>query len=82
MQIPEVIIRTTFIVGFPGETEEDFFELYEFVNETKFEKLGVFKYSKEDGTPAEKLPNQIHPKTKQARFDKIMTLEQKISKIK
>ena len=81
-QIPEVIIRTTFIVGFPGETEEDFFELYEFVNEAKFEKLGVFKYSKEDDTPAEKLPNQIHPKTKQARFERIMKLEKSIAKIK
>ena len=81
-QIPEVIIRTTFIVGFPGETEEDFFELYEFVNEAKFEKLGVFKYSKEDDTPAEKLPNQVHPKTKQARFEKIMKLEKSIAKIK
>ena len=81
-QIPEVIIRTTFIVGFPGETEEDFFELYEFVNEVKFEKLGVFKYSKEDDTPAEKLPNQIHPRTKQSRFEKIMKLEKSISKIK
>ena len=81
-EIPEVIIRTTFIVGFPGETAEDFFELYEFVNETKFEKLGVFKYSKEDDTPAEKLPNQIHPKTKQNRFEKIMKLEKSISKIK
>ncbi|MGN1298837.1 MAG: 30S ribosomal protein S12 methylthiotransferase RimO [Candidatus Scatovivens sp.] len=81
-QIPEVIIRTTLMVGFPGETEEDFFELYEFVNEQKFEKLGVFKYSKEDDTPAEKLPNQIHPKTKQSRFEKIMKLEKDISKIK
>ena len=81
-EISGVIIRTTFIVGFPGETEEDFFELYEFVNEAKFEKLGVFKYSKEDDTPAEKLPNQIHPKTKQSRFEKIMKLEKSISKIK
>ena len=47
-EIPDVILRTTMIVGFPGETEEDFFELYEFVNSAKFEKLGVFKYSKED----------------------------------
>ena len=57
-------------------------EFGEFVNETKFEKLGVFKYSKEDDTPAEKLPNQIHPKTKQSRFEKIMKLEKSISKIK
>lgn len=81
-EIPEVILRTTFIVGFPGETEDDFFELYEFVNEAKFEKLGVFKYSKEDGTPAAKIKEQVHHKTKQSRLDKIMSLEQKISKIK
>lgn len=81
-EIPDVILRTTMIVGFPGETEEDFFELYEFVNEAKFEKLGVFKYSKEDGTPAAKIKEQIHFKTKQARLDKIMKLEKQISKIK
>ena len=81
-EIPDVILRTTMIVGFPGETEEDFFELYEFVNEAKFEKLGVFKYSKEDGTPAAKIKEQVHHKTKQSRLDKIMGLEQKISKIK
>ena len=81
-EIPNVILRTSLIVGFPGETEEDFFNLYEFVNEIKFEKLGVFKYSKEDGTPAAKMKEQIHYKTKQKRLDKIMSLEQKISKIK
>ena len=81
-EIPDAILRTSLIVGFPGETEEDFFELYEFVNETKFEKLGVFKYSKEDGTPAAKIKEQVHHKTKQARFDKIMSLEQQISRIK
>ena len=81
-EIPDAILRTTMIVGFPGETEEDFFELYEFVNEAKFEKLGVFKYSKEDGTPAAKIKQQVHYKTKQARLDKIMSLEQQISRIK
>lgn len=81
-QIPDVVLRTTMIVGFPGETEEDFFELYEFVNEAKFEKLGCFKYSKEDGTPAARIKEQVHYKTKQARLNKIMTLEQQISKIK
>ena len=81
-EIPDVILRTTFIVGFPGETEDDFFELYEFVNEAKFEKLGVFKYSKEDGTPASRIKEQVHHKTKQSRLDKIMSLEQKISRIK
>ena len=81
-QIPNVIIRTTFLVGFPGETEEDFFELYEFVNEAKFDKLGAFTYSKEEETPAEKLPNQIHPKTKKARYNRLMKLQQSISKVK
>ena len=81
-EIPDVILRTSLIVGFPGETEEDFFELYEFVNEAKFEKLGVFKYSKEDGTPASRIKEQVHHRTKQARLDKIMSLEQQISRIK
>lgn len=80
--IPDVIIRTTFIVGFPGETEEDFLELYEFVNEAKFDKLGVFMYSKEDGTPAAKFENQVHPMTKKSRYNKIMKLQKQISKIK
>ena len=81
-EIPDVILRTTMIVGFPGETEEDFFQLYEFVNKAKFEKLGVFKYSKEDGTPASRMKEQVHYKTKQARLDKIMKLQEKLSKIK
>ena len=81
-EIPDVIIRTTLLVGFPGETEEDFFELYEFVNRAKFDKLGVFKYSKEEGTLAAKMKMQVHPKTKEARRNKIMSLEKQISKIK
>lgn len=80
--IPDVVLRTSLIVGFPDETEEDFFELYEFVNRAKFEKLGVFKYSKEDGTPASKIKNQVHYKTKESRLNKIMALEKQISKIK
>lgn len=81
-EIPEVIIRTTLMVGFPGETEEDYFELYEFVNKIKFERMGVFKYSKEDGTPASKIKNQVHYKTKETRFKKLMELQKAISKIK
>ena len=81
-EIPNVVIRTTFMVGFPGETEDDFNQLYEFVKETKFEKMGAFKYSKEDGTPAEKLKEQIHPKTKQSRYNKLMEIEKKVSKEK
>lgn len=79
-EIPDVIIRTTLIVGFPGETKEDFEELYQFVKETKFNKLGVFMYSKEDNTPAIKLPEQIHYSTKKSRYKKIMELQQEISK--
>ena len=81
-EIPDVILRTTMMVGFPGETEDDFFELYEFVNRAKLEKMGAFKYSKEDGTPAFKIKEQIHPKTKEARLNKLMKLEQKIATIK
>ena len=81
-EIPDVILRTSLIVGFPGETKNDFEELYEFVQKTKFDKLGVFSYSKEDGTPASKMQNQIHYKTKQARLNKIMSLQQGISKEK
>ena len=78
-EIPDVVLRTSLIVGFPGETKEDFIELQEFVKETKFDKLGTFMYSKEDGTPAEKLPNQIHGNTKKSRYNKIMAIQQKIS---
>ncbi len=78
-EIPDIILRTSLIVGFPGETEEDFIKLYNFVKETKFDKLGVFMYSKEDGTPAEKMLNQIHGNTKKSRYNKIMKLQQKIS---
>ena len=78
-QIPDVTLRTSLIVGFPGETKEDFAELFSFVKETKFDRLGTFMYSKEDGTPAEKLTNQIHGNTKKARFNKIMQEQAKIS---
>lgn len=78
-EIPEVTIRTTLIVGFPGETEQDFEELYEFVQKTKFDKLGAFKYSKEEGTPAAKLPDQINGNTKNSRYNKIMKIQQQIS---
>ncbi len=77
--IPDVTIRTTLIVGFPGETKEDFKELEDFVKKTKFDKLGAFQYSKEEGTPAAKLPDQIHGNTKKARYNKIMSEQQKIS---
>jgi len=79
-EIPDVVLRTSLIVGFPGETKEDFEKLYNFVRTTKFDKLGVFMYSKEDGTPAERLPDQIHGNTKKARLNKIMSIQQEISK--
>lgn len=79
-KIPDVILRTSLIVGFPGETKEDFKELLEFVEQAKFDKLGAFTYSKEEGTPAEKLPNQIHGNTKKSRYNKIMQKQQEISR--
>ena len=79
-QIPDVILRTSLIVGFPGETEEDFDELYNFVKKGYFNKLGVFMYSKEDGTPAARLKEQIHHATKKKRYNLIMNIARDISK--
>ena len=79
-EIPDVVIRTTVMVGFPGETKEDFEELYNFLKEARFDKLGCFAYSKEDGTPASRIKEQIHPMTKKSRYNKIMSLQQEISK--
>ena len=79
-KVPDVTLRTSLIVGFPGETKENFEELLEFVKNTKFDKLGTFMYSKEDGTPAAKLPDQIHGNTKKARYNRIMEAQQEISK--
>ena len=78
-EIPNVVLRTSLIVGFPGETEKDFKELEQFVEKTKFDKLGTFMYSKEEGTPASKLPEQIHGNTKKSRYNKIMAIQQKVS---
>ena len=78
-EIPNVTLRTSLIVGFPGETKEDFEELSEFVKKAKFDKLGAFMYSKEEGTPAAKLPDQIHGNTKKSRYNKTMEIQQKIS---
>lgn len=79
-EIPDVILRTTLIVGFPGESEEDFNELYEFVKDTHFDRLGAFTYSAEDGTPAAIYPNQIDEQIKMDRQNKIMELQQDISR--
>lgn len=77
-EIPNVVIRTTVMVGFPGETKEDFEKLYNFIKIAKFDRLGAFSYSKEEGTPAEKLASQIHPMTKKSRYNKIMKLQQEV----
>lgn len=78
-KIPNVTLRTSLIVGFPGETEEEFRELLEFAKKSKFDKLGTFMYSKEEGTPAAKLPEQIHGNTKKSRYNKIMKVQKQIS---
>jgi ribosomal protein S12 methylthiotransferase len=77
--IPGIALRTTFIVGFPGETEEDFQGLIDFIEEIRFDRLGVFKYSKEEGTVASRLKGQISEKTKNRRFDEIMQRQAAIS---
>ncbi len=74
-EVPGVVLRTSLITGFPGEAEEDFMELYDFVKESKFEHLGVFAYSKEEGTPAYKMKGHLSKKIKEARRDKIMELQ-------
>jgi ribosomal protein S12 methylthiotransferase len=74
--IPGLGIRTTFIVGFPGETEADFETLVEFVQSTRFERVGVFQYSKEEGTRAFKMEEQVHYRTRQRRWNKLMSLLQ------
>ena len=78
-EIPGVILRTTLIVGFPGETEEQFNELCEFVKDSKFDRLGAFAYSAEDGTPAAKFKDQIDETVKLERKNKIMEIQQSVS---
>lgn len=74
--IPDIAIRTTFIVGFPNETEEDFKELLEFIEEFKFERAGVFSYSREEGTRAFKMEGHVHHATRKRRWDQAMRLLQ------
>jgi ribosomal protein S12 methylthiotransferase len=78
--IPGVAIRTTFIVGFPGETDEHFESLLDFINRTRFERLGVFTYSQEEGSRAAKMDAQLPAKIKTARYKKAMKLQQKIAR--
>ena len=77
--MPDIAIRTTFIVGFPGETEEDYEELVSLVEDMKFDRLGVFSYSPEEDTPAAEMPDQIDSDVKDARRDAIMELQREIS---
>jgi ribosomal protein S12 methylthiotransferase len=78
--IPGVALRTTFIVGFPGESEEAFGSLLEFIERTRFERLGVFKYSQEEGSRAAKMPEQIPARTKNERYRRAMMLQQQIAR--
>lgn len=81
-EIPEAVIRTQFIVGYPGETEEQFQELLSFIQKHQFDRVGCFKYSPEENTPGGKLDNQIDEETKQERYDILMSTQQEISRRK
>lgn len=78
-KIPNAILRTTIMVGFPGETEKDFNNLLKFINDIKFDHLGAFKYSREEGTASYNFPHQVREATKQRRLEAVMELQQKIS---
>src|SRR5437667_5417856 len=78
--VPDIAVRTTFITGFPGETEEDFQELLAFVRSVEFDRVGVFTYSDEEGTPAFNLPNKINPKIAKRRRDQLMSAQARISR--
>ena len=77
--VPEIAFRTTFIVGFPGETEEDFEELCQFIKEMRFERAGVFAFSPEEGTPAYEMTDDVPVEVKQERVDRLMEIQQNIS---
>ena len=78
-KIPDICLRTSLISGFPGETEEDFEELYRFVNEMEFDRLGVFTYSQEEDTPAAAMPDQVDETVKESRRDELMELQQAVA---
>jgi ribosomal protein S12 methylthiotransferase len=78
--IPDVAIRTSIIVGFPGETPEDFDNLKSFIQEMKFDRLGVFTYSQEEDTPAALLPNQISDEEKEYRANTLMEVQREVAK--
>jgi ribosomal protein S12 methylthiotransferase len=77
--VPDITLRTTFIVGYPGETDEEFSGLLAFVQDNAFDHVGVFTYSPEDGTPAATLPDMVPEQIKQERYDRLMSLQQKVS---
>jgi ribosomal protein S12 methylthiotransferase len=77
--VPGAAIRTTLITGFPSETDKEFEEMLEFVKEMRFERLGVFMYSREEGTPAHGMPGQVPYKVKESRFNRLMSAQQEIS---
>ena len=77
--MPEVAIRTTFLVGFPGETEAEFRALLDFVAEMRFDRVGVFAYSHEEGTPAAALADDVEPEVKEERRERLMEVQQPIS---
>jgi ribosomal protein S12 methylthiotransferase len=78
-EIPDIAIRTSLIVGFPGETSEDFKKLLQFVEETRFDRLGVFCYSREEGTPAAEMPDQVSERIKRERHKKLMRTQARVS---
>jgi len=80
--VPDLALRTSLIVGFPGETEQDFLNLCEFVKEIKFDRLGVFTYSNEDDTPASRLPDQVDDETKEKRANILMEIQREIAREK
>jgi len=78
-EIPGIALRTSLIVGFPGETDEDFKKLLHFVEETRFDRLGVFCYSREEGTPAAEMPDQVSERLKRERYKKLMRTQARVS---
>jgi len=79
-RVPGIAVRTTFIAGFPGETDEDFAELLQFVKNVEFDRVGVFTYSDEEGTPAYDLPNKVDPKIAKQRRARLMKEQSRISR--
>ena len=81
-EIPDIVLRSTAIVGFPGESEEDFAELCEFVKEAQFDRFGAFTYSEEEGTAAAEFENKVDEQTKQDRYDTLMSVQLAVSEKK